>query len=274
MIRQFYLENNNGQTFYFKYSNHVLISEVTGIGFSFDYKYLKFDHIFETIKQDVTIAEIAGTLSFLDGYLGYQRLIDFLTLQSKNLKLYYKDIDLKYVYVDVYSLSKTEIVNGYLKSEIVFHKKSYWIKEKQLLLDFGTEIVGKNYPYVYPVSYVLTKAEETRVSVSGIKNAATVIEILGDINKPELTVYKQGRVLTSMKLDLIKDNSRLIISSVPNNRYIKDLTNGIDSDIYALQDFNKDNFIMLEPGELLIEFKSGRATNTLCKLTIYEYHLG
>ena len=79
MIRQFYLENNNGQTFYFKYSNHVLISEVTGIGFSFDYKYLKFDHIFETIKQDVTIAEIAGTLSFLDGYLGYQRLIDFLT---------------------------------------------------------------------------------------------------------------------------------------------------------------------------------------------------
>ena len=45
MIRQFYLENDNGQAFYFKYANNVLLSEVTGLGFSFDYKYLKFDHI-------------------------------------------------------------------------------------------------------------------------------------------------------------------------------------------------------------------------------------
>lgn len=274
MIRQFYFENDKGQIFNFKYSNSVLLSEVTGLGFTFDYKYLKFDHVYETIKQDVTLAEISGTLSFLDGYLGYQRLIDYLTVQSKNLKLYYKDIDFKYIYVDIFSVSKTEIVDGYLKSEIVLHKKSYWIKERQLVLNFSKAIGGKNYPFTYPVSYVPTKAEETRLSISGIKHAATVIEIVGDVNIPELSVFRQGIELTSMKLDITKDNARLVISSIPNNRYMKDLSGNIETDIYALQDFSKDNFIMLSPGELLITFKSGRASNTLCKMTIFEYHLG
>ncbi len=274
MIRQFYFENDNGQAFYFKYANNVLLSEVTGLGFSFDYKYLKFDHVFETIKQDVELAEIQGTISFLDGYLGYQKLIDYLTIQSKNLKLYYKDLELKYIYVDVSSLSKTEIIDGYLKSDLTLHKKSYWIKERQLILDFGKNIVGKNYPYKYPVSYLTTKAEETRVSVSGIKNAATIIELVGDVNKPELNVYRQNKVVSSMKLNIDKDKAKIIISSVPNNQYMKDLTNGSNIDIYHLQDFSKDNFILLPPGELLIGFKSGRTTNTLCKLTIFEYHLG
>lgn len=274
MIRQFYFENDKGQVFNFKYSNSVLLSEVTGLGFTFDYKYLKFDHVYETIKQDVTLAEISGTLSFLDGYLGYQRFIDYLTVQSKNLKLYYKDIDFKYIYVDIFSVSKTEIVDGYLKSEIVLHKKSYWIKERQLVLNFGKEVGGKNYPYTYPVSYVLTKAEETRLSISGIKYAATVIEIVGDVNIPELSVFRQGIELTSMKLDITKDNARLVISSIPNNRYMKDLSGNIETDVYALQDFSKDNFIMLPPGELLIAFKSGRSSNTLCKMTIFEYHFG
>ena len=273
MIRQFYLENDNGQAFYFKYTNNVLLSEVTGLGFSFDYKYLKFDHIFETINQDVELAEIQGTLSFLDGYIGYQKLIDYLTMQSKNLKLYYKDTELKYIYVDVSSVTKTEIIDGYLKSDITLHKKSYWIKERQLILDFGKVVGGKNYPYTYPVNYLMTKAEETRVSVSGIKNAATIIELIGDVNKPELNVYKRGNIVSSMKLNIDKDKAKIIISSVPNNQYMKDITND-DIDIYHLQDFNKDNFILLPPGELLIEFKSGRTTNTLCKLTIYEYHLG
>ena len=273
-MRQFYLENDNGQTFYFKYSNNVLISEVTGLGFIFDYKYLKFDHVFETIKQDTSVGEIGASLSFLDNYEGYQKFIDYITNQSKNLKLYYKDLDLKYIYVDIYSLSKTEIVGGFLKSELIMNKKSYWIKVRQIILEFGSLIGGKNYPYTYPVSYLLTKAEETRVTVGGIKAASTVIEILGDVDKPELNVYLRDNLITSMKLAITKNNARLIISSVPNNQYIKDLSNGQSIDIYALQDFSRDNFILLNPGDLRVEFRSGKTTNTLCKLTIYEYHLG
>jgi len=274
LIRQFYLENDNGQTFNFKYSNNVLISEITGLGFSFEYKYLKFDHVFETIKQDTSVGEIGASLSFLDNYQGYQKFIDYLTNQSKNLKLYYKDLDLKYIYVDIYSLSKTEIIDGLLKSELIMNKKSYWIKERQITLEFGSLIGGKNYPYKYPVSYLLTKAEETRVTIGGIKAASTVIEIIGDVDKPELNIYQRDSLITSMKLAITKNNARLIISSIPNQQYIKDLSSGQSIDIYAFQDFSRDNFILLNPGDLRVEFRSGKTTNTLCKLTIYEYHLG
>jgi hypothetical protein len=52
------------------------------------------------------------------------------------------------------------------------------------------------------------------------------------------------------------------------------IKNDIETDIYAYQDFEKDNFIELKPGRNTLEFKSGVMSDTLCKVHIFEYHLG
>jgi hypothetical protein len=49
---------------------------------------------------------------------------------------------------------------------------------------------------------------------------------------------------------------------------------GVITDIYALQDFEEDNFMFLDHGNYEIEFKPGVATKTICRVTILEGYLG
>ena len=45
MIRRFYLENENGVQFHFKYYTGVLLSDIVGLGFEFSLSYLKYGQI-------------------------------------------------------------------------------------------------------------------------------------------------------------------------------------------------------------------------------------
>ena len=43
MIRQFYIVNEVGQTYFFDYRNNTIISDITNLGFSKSNTYLKYD---------------------------------------------------------------------------------------------------------------------------------------------------------------------------------------------------------------------------------------
>src|SRR5690554_2899834 len=220
MIRKFYLENSKGQVFNFNYYSGCLLANITGLGFSYNVSYLKYDHIYNTIKKDEPLGEISFDIIFLDGYLGYQKLIDYLNIETSNLKLYYISNDTKYVYVDFVNLSKSEIADGHLKSTAILNKKTYWIKERTLILNLDQTINGKIYPYTYPFLYNQTTGGKVRVKIGGVTKAATVIEITGNIKNPSLEVKQNNNVITSMKLNIEKNNARIVISSIPNEQYI------------------------------------------------------
>lgn len=274
MIRKFYLENSNGQRFYFKYSSGVLLSQVEGLGFALDLSYLKYDHVHQFVKRDLPLLEISATLTFLSGYEGYQKLIDYLNHENENLKLFDESFDTKYLYVDVASLSKRDIRDGALTSEIVFNKRSYWIKERLVLMEVGSSITGKIYPYGYAYSYQNTISNQTQLKIGGCMKASTKLEIIGSIDHPEVIVTQHDRITSTLKLNITKNNTKLIISSVPNNQYMHLEENNETIDIYAYQDFTKDNFIYLDTGDLTLEFRPGIVGENLCKVHIYEYHLG
>ena len=65
MIRKFYIENSKGQKFDFSYYSGFLISKITGLGFSYNMSYLKYDHIFHGVKKDEPLGEIAFDIIFL-----------------------------------------------------------------------------------------------------------------------------------------------------------------------------------------------------------------
>ncbi len=274
MIRKFYLENSKGDQFNFNYYNGFLISNISGLGFSYNMNYLKYGHVYHSVKKDEPLGEIQFDVIFLDGYQGYQKLIDYLNIETTNLKLYYTSNDTKFAYVDFISLSKTEIVDGHLKSGAILNKKTYWIKERSIILDFNDDQNGKKYPYGYPYSYTKTTGGQARVKVDGVVPASTLIEITGHVKNPILKIMKNDNELTSLKLHIEKTNSRIVISSVPNDQYIRSFDGEIEEDIYHLQDFEKDNFILLEPTDLTLDFDSGTDKETTFKIFIYEYHLG
>ena len=275
MIRKFYLENSKGQVFNFNYYNGCLLANINGLGFSYKISYLKYDHIYTAVKKDEPLGEISFDIVFLDGYSGYQKLIDYLNIETSNLKLYYVSNDTKYVYVDFVNLSKSEIVDGHLKSGAILNKKTYWIKEKSFILSFDSSVQsGKVYPFKYSYSYSETTGGKARLKIDGVTKASTLIEITGDVKNPSLNVLKGDEVITSMKLNIIKNNAKIVISSIPNEQYIKSIEGLLENDIYHLQDFEKDNFILLEPTDLTLEFNSGTNNETTFKIFIYEYHLG
>ena len=136
------------------------------------------------------------------GIKGYQRFIDYLNQGRDNLKLYYVSNDIKYVHVDVVSLSKTEIKAGLLSCEITLNKKSYWIKERQIIIDITEVLDGKVYPYPYAYTYQITQEGQTTIDVGGSFNANVIIEMEGSVDHPEINVIQNGTLGLKSKTEL------------------------------------------------------------------------
>ena len=127
-MREFYLENQSGSKYFFNFKNQTLASELSGLGFEKTNTYIKFGKTYKKVKEEIEITSINMTLYFLKGYAGYNEFLSFLK-ETSELKLFYKAKDTKYCYVDIPSLSKTELIAGTVKSDIVFDKLSLWQKD-------------------------------------------------------------------------------------------------------------------------------------------------
>ena len=68
-------------------------------------------------------------LVFLNGYQGYASFLKFLKIGDKNLLLYYESSDISYCQIEVKSMTREELEAGTIQSEIVFQKKSLWLKK-------------------------------------------------------------------------------------------------------------------------------------------------
>lgn len=273
-MRKFLLENAYGETFAFTYYNKVLLTDVNGLGFIKNYVYLKYNHHFSTLKNNFELSEIRGVLTFIDGYQGYDKFLLFLEKGQHDMKLHYESHDAKYCYVDIVSVSKSELKAGGLQSEITFNKKSYWIKERNLVITSNVDGNGKVYPYTYVYAYSNAAMGMVNLEIGGHIPANLQIEIIGSIDEPELVVKKNGQATQELRLLLNRLNAHIVISSLIQDLSMYEISDGQTYDIYPFQDFTKDNFLWIEPGAIAFEFKPGTSEETICKIKIFEYYLG
>ena len=137
MIRQFYLENEYGDIYYFNHKNQTIISQVSGLVFSLDLKYLEYSRFYSRSEYNIPLSEITETIIFLRGYEGYKKFVDYISKSNKEYKLHYENDAFKaYCYVDIASLSKAELVANTIQSNVVFKKLSLWLKEKSYGLNY------------------------------------------------------------------------------------------------------------------------------------------
>jgi hypothetical protein len=275
MIRQFYLENEYGEKYYFNHKNQTLISQVSGLGFSLDVKYFEYSRFYSRSEYNIPLSEINETLIFLNGYIGYKHFVDYISRSNQEFKLHYvNDAFSAYCYVDITTLSKGELVANTIHSEIVFKKLSLWLKEKTYEIKANGSVSGKSYPYQYPISYSSSFEGKININNSGLDKAPLIIEIEGSVVDPEVIVKKNGNKVSQLRLYLDTENSEIIINSIPSKQEMVLTKDGLITDIYSNQDFQEDNFIFLDHGDYEIEFKPGVATEVSCKITVIEGYLG
>ena len=275
MIRQFYLENEYGDIYYFDYRNHTIISQVSGLGFSLDVKYLEYNRLYSKSDYNIPLSEINETLIFLNGYIGYKSFVDYISTSNKEFKLHYINSAFSaYCYVDVTSLSKAELVGNTIQSNIIFKKLSLWLKEKTYEIIANGSSSGKVYPFSYPYYYSSSYEGKININNNGLDKAPIVIEIYGDVIDPEFYVKRNGIVVSTLRLYLEATNGKIVINAVPSQQVITLTENEVETDIYGNQDFEVDNFIFLDHGDYELEFKPGVATKTICRVTILEGYIG
>lgn len=273
MMRKLWLVNDKGVPFYFDYASGVLLSQLDGLGVQQQGAYLKFDRFFDRVKTDAQINKITGTLTFLKGYPSYSHFLDYIR-QSQHLELHYTAQGTKFCYVNVEKLEKRELTMGVLQSAVTFEKTTPWLRRTIRMLSMSESDRGKTYVYQYPYNYTATFEGKTTITNFGDYKAPLQIEMIGAVDNPEITVYKQGKESTSLKLYLSSLNGHLIVDANPVNQRMIKVENGLAIDIYQQQDFTKDNFLFAEPGTFDIEFKPGVSSHTLCRITMTEVFMG
>ena len=274
MIRRLYLENTSGNRFNFDYRSGCLISALTGLGFSQELTYLKYDTFYDRVAADQSISEVQGVLTFMKGYRSYTEFLEYLKLGEKGLMLVYETDDTAFCYVDVKSLSKQELVAGALQSQIVFQKTSLWLKSQVHTIQVNEDTFGKVYPYQYPYRYSSSYEGRIHIINRGVQKAPLFIEIFGAVDEPEIIIRKGDTLVSMMRLYHTQSSGEVQISAIPNDQFIRSIDAGVTTSIYSSQDFTCDNFLFVELGEYEIEFKPGVASATICRITMLEGYLG
>ena len=250
MIRQFYLENEYGEIYYFDHRSQTIITQASGLGFALDIKYLEYNRIYAKSEYQIPLSEISETLVFLRGYQGYKAFVDYLSKSKKEHKLFYITPAFKaYTIVDVSSLSKAELVSGTIQSQIIFKKLSLWIKEKTYEIIANGSSYGKVYPYQYPFIYANSYQGITNITNQGLDEAPLNIEIYGAFSNPEITIKKNGHIIQRLKLYVESEDATLTVISNPSEQVITMIENGTIYDVYGMQDFEADNFLFVSHGD-------------------------
>ena len=275
MIRQFYLVDEVGQTYFFDYRNNTLVSDITDLGFSKNNTYLKYDDEYSLVKTENPQETLQFKVVFLEGYVGYSNFMTFLRKSSGDLRLFYKyDSSPKFCYVRIKSLSKTELEAGVIKSTLVLDKLSLWILRESTTIRVNENDNKKVFPFKYPFIYSATFNGTVTITNNGETKAPLNITIYGAVNNPMIEIIKEGVTISTLRLLVSSEYSEIEVSSEPRNQYMIMKEGENVHNIYQDQDFTCDNFLFLDKGSYQVKFSPGVSSPTFCRITKLEGYSG
>lgn len=273
MMRKLAMKNEKGQLFAFDYTSRVLITDLDGFGFQEEITYLKYQNFYEVAKKEQAITKMNARLVFLEGYMGYTKFIDYLK-QSRILELHYEANGHKLCYVEVARLEKKELVQNTLQSLITLDKISPWLRQTKLSVEVSESNEVKSFSHSYPHSYGHNFEGKIPIQNLGVSKAPLRIEIEGKVKNPEVHVYQNKQRVSTLRLFIEEDDVTIVVDATAHTQQMIAIKNGIEENIYPLQDFEEDNFLFIEPGTCELEFKPGVNYKTLCRVTLTEIHKG
>ncbi len=275
-MRKLYLLNENEEAYYFDFSTKTLVADISDLGFKRDLTYLEYENEKVLIKEKNSSSIIELELIFLNGYKGYSSFIDYKIRSSGRLRLcYVVNKQMKYVFIAIESLSKTELNHLSLKCTLSLNKLSMWYKDISSSIVLKEPEDGKLYPYKYPYVYGSGYDGSQWFTNQGEIPAALNIMIQGAVVHPKLSIIDRKEIIAELRLLVESENCIIEVNSDVTNQYMIMKENGITTNIYQKQDFRFDNFLFLPRGTFLIKFDSGIDDNhTFCRISYKEGYSG
>lgn len=273
-MRQLYLVNEVGFTYFLDYRNSTLISRINDLGIEKENTYLSYKDTYVKVDEKNPQKELQFDVVFLKGYKGYEEFIKFIR-ESNELRLFYKIGDeVKFVYVSFKSITKTELQSYTIQSTLVLDKLSLWINKVNYTVKVNVDSNGKVFPFPYSFTYSSSFNGEIVIRNDGEVKAPLNIRISGAVNKPRIDILRDGVVVTSMHLMVISSDCTIEVNSEESNQYMKMIEGGIERNIYQEQDFTCDNFLFIDKGEYVLKFIPGVNSKTECTIQLQEGYGG
>lgn len=275
-MRELWLEDENGVQWKFNDIRNSIATNLSNLGIEITNTYFEYDNSYARATKKMPMMKPTFNIVFFKGYQGYQDFIKF-AYRAESLKLFYKSVDTKYCYVDLEQISKTELVaNNALNCQIVFNRKSMWMKE--FLIAISTEVTseGKSYEYTYDYRYMDIAGDVISVTNNGSIPAPLSVEIIGTMNNPSIQIYVDDEIYSELSLNIVTDNpeAKLQITSDEGNEQML-LDEGEAKNVYQNQDFTKDSFLFLPVGSSKIIISPGTISGThKFNLTFHELYGG
>lgn len=273
-MRKLYLVNEVGTAYYFDYRTGTLIASIADIGFQKDNTYITYKNTYTKVDEKNPQVTLEFGLVFLAGYQGYTDFLKYVR-ESKELRLFYEvNHNAKYVYVAFKSITKTQLEYGTLQCKLVLDKLSLWQQKKNYEVTIGIVSGGKVYPYTYPYTYAFSYAGQVLIQNDGEVNAPLNIEIEGAVSNPRIEIYSGDDLVSTMQLYVSSTNCKIQVHAEETNQYMVKIENGIETNIYQLQDFNFENFLFIPNGSFKLIFNPGVTSNSICRIEVVEGYSG
>lgn len=271
-MRKLWIENEKGNKYDFTDGINCLASSLINFGIQLENTYFEYENSFKTSTSKMAMMYPSFNAYFLKGYAGYREFIEF-AYRSEELKLYYQSDDTKYCYVDIQTLGKTELATNHaLNCNIVFTRKSMWMKEYAVTID--TEVVGdsKSYDYSYDYRYIQVVDEHILATNRGSIEAPLNVTIKGPLRNPSFKIFVDNNLVSELVLSIEEadENALLEIISEEGKEEMSLTVNGVKRNVYQSQDFSKNSFLFLPLGDSTISINSG--INSGIHRYILTYH--
>ncbi|MCQ2772449.1 MAG: hypothetical protein MJ238_04145 [Bacilli bacterium] len=273
-MRNIYLVNEIGTTYFFDYRSSALISSIGNIGVEKQNSYVSFKNRYKLVDSRSPQSSLDFEVVFLNGYEGYSKFLKFIR-ESKELRIFYNNgKDTKYCHVAFKSISKTELQSNTIQSTLSLDKLSLWLNKVNYKIEVNTDDNGKVFPFKYPHTYSLSFNGEVAVRNNGEIRAPLNIVIAGSVNNPRIDIMDGDVVLSTMRLLVQSADCIITVNADESDQYMTMKESGVERNIYQYQDFTCDNFLFVDRGEFTIKFSPGVSSETTCNIQMTEGYGG
>ena len=275
MIRELWLEDNNGNKYSFNDQTTCFATELQNLGVETELTYFEYTNSYVTATTKMTMMKPTMNLHFIKGYQGYSDFLSFIS-KADELKLYYKNVDTKYCLVDIEKLAKTELAtNISLTCQIVFNRKSLWMKEYAVSINIEQLGDYKTYDYTYDYRYIEVVDSEIFVENRGSIAAPVNFTIKGNLENPSVQILVNGEVVSECRLNITYDEATLTVNSEEGKEEMKVVTSeGEEINVYQDQDFTKDGFLFVPVGNSKVRVIPGGAGDYIYTIVFHELYRG
>lgn len=283
MVRGFRLLNEKGQEFsMMDIYNHCLLSEPTGLGYSYQTEYEQLGNTFVENVRRAEKGQFDATVLF-SKYDNYKNFIDYIE-SSEELRLAYKipfeTGEKEYLRdIQIQSISKSEIqTTGVLSESIVIDFLSLWYEENMTIYKIipnpNDEI---RWDFRWNKRFADYDVRRLQFINNGHVEAPILVEITGRVLNPKLELYVEGQLYQTVSLNVeIAEYEKLLYGTKENDFYInRQKTDGTLESLMSLDiiDFQNDNVIKLprkKSCELRLSADNGISSAQVTILVYYK----